>query len=179
VPPRLAPVRRKLAVVERGESSPEAESWARLIARGEFAAVVRQAEARGIDTVLDGASAADLTALADAARYTRRSDLARQALLGVRARFPGTTRASDAAFFLGRLAESPASTAGAALSWYETYLRESQSGPYASEALGREIVLLSRSDRARARKVAQTYLERFPKGTQAELARSLVEPTAE
>lgn len=168
-----APARRRQAHVEPAE--PGAASWGRLIAQGEFAAVVRDAERRGLDATLAGASAADLTALADAARYIRRNDLARQALLGVRARFPGTARASDAAFFLGRLAElSPASTS-ASLSWYDTYLRESSRGPYAGEALGRELVLLTRTDPSRARQTAQTYLERFPRGVQAHLAKSLLE----
>ena len=158
---------------------PESESWARLIARGDFAGVVRAAERRGIDAALAGAPASDLTALADAARYTRHNDLARQALLGLRARFPGTARASDAAFFLGRLAELTPTSASAALAWYETYLDESGRGPYAGEALGREIALLAHSDRVRARKAAQTYLERFPHGTQAELAKSLLESAPE
>lgn len=180
-PARTAPVHRSLAVAERGEPGPasENETWARMIARGEFATVIRDAERRGIDAVLSGASAADLTSLADAARYTRRGALARQALLGVRARFPGTARARDAAFFLGRLAETPSASGTAALSWYDTYLRESQAGPYAGEALGRQIVLLARTDRARARQVAKTYLERFPQGSQAELAKSLVESPAD
>ena len=100
-------------------------------------------------------------------------------LLSLRARFPGTTRAGDAAFFLGRLAELPPSSSGAAVAWYETYLRESARGPYGGEALGREIALLAHTDRARAQKAAQFYLERFPHGTQAELAKSLLESVPE
>lgn len=156
------------------------ESWSSLIARGEFAAVVKDAEAHGLDVTLARASAAELTSLADAARYTRRYDVAQQALLRVRERFPGSGRSSEAAFFLGRLAETgPTSTsAKAALPWYETYLRESAQGPYAGEALGREITLLSQADRARARVAARQYLERFPRGAQADMARSLVEAPA-
>ena len=78
-----------------------------------------------------------------------------------------------------RTTEMPASSLGAALTWYETYLRESARGPYAGEALGREIALLARTDRPRARRSAQLYLERFPHGTQAELARSLLESVPE
>jgi hypothetical protein len=174
-----APSRRRAAQVEHTEASTESGHWAKLIARGDFAAVVKDAETRGLNVTLAGASAADLTSLADAARYTRRSDVARQALLGLRTRFPGTARASDAAFFLGRLAEMPPSAASAALAWYETYLGESGRGPYAGEALGREIALLARTDRVRARKAAKTYLERFPHGTQAELAKSLLESVSE
>ncbi len=158
---------------ERAASEPLV--WANLIAQGDFVGVVKDAERRGLDATLAGASAAELASLADAARYTKHNDLARQALLGLRARFPGTARASDAAFFLGRLAEQPSAGPGAAVAWYETYLRESERGPYAGEALGREIALLARTDRARAQKAARTYLEHFPHGTQAELARSLLQ----
>jgi hypothetical protein len=150
-----------------------------LMAQGDFAGVVKDAERRGFDATLASSSPAELTLLSDAARYTHRSDLARQALLGLRARFPGTDRARDAAFFLGRLAETPASSSSAALSWYDTYLDESVHGPYAGEALGRELSLLAHTDRARARKTAQVYLERFPHGTQSELAKSLVQSASE
>jgi hypothetical protein len=160
------------------ESQPN-ESWSGLIARGEFAAVVKDAEDRDLDVTLARASVAELTSLADAARYTRRYGVARQALLRVRERFPGSSRSSEAAFFLGRLAETGPSSAKAALGWYETYLRESTQGPYAAEALGREVTLLSQVDRARARVAARQYLERFPSGAQAELARSLAEAPAE
>ena len=155
-------------------------SWSKLIARGEFATVVRDAEAQGLEGVLARASAAELTSLADAARYTLRYDVARDALLRVRERFPDGNRSREAAFFLGRLAEAgPASSAKAALRWYDTYLRESAEGAYAAEALGREIALLSQSDRERARAAARRYLERFPHGSQAELARSLLRSAAE
>jgi hypothetical protein len=156
-------------------------TWSELIARGEFAAVVKHATDRGLDVTLARASAADLTALADAARYTRRYDVAEQALVRVRERFPGSGRSSEAAFFLGRLAETgPTSTsAKAALAWYETYLRESAQGAYAAEVLGREIALFSQTDRTRARAAAQQYLERFPRGAQADLARSHLQSPAQ
>jgi hypothetical protein len=171
-------IRRRAHSEEHVDLQPPA-SWSKLIAQGDFSAVVKDAEHRGLDATLASASPADLTSLADAARYTRRNDLAREALLGLRARFPGTDRARDAAFFLGRLAESPLSSASAAVAWYETYLNESARGPYAGEALGRELSVLARTDRPRARKLAQVYLERFPHGTQAELAKSLVQSVPE
>jgi ferric-dicitrate binding protein FerR (iron transport regulator) len=168
---------------KRGESAADRQpddSWARLIARGQFSTVVADAEARGLGIVLAQASAAELTSLADAARYTLRYDVARDALLRVRARFPGTSPSREAAFFLGRLAEvGPSSSAKAALGWYETYLRESAQGAYAGEALGREIALFAQSDRERARTVARQYLARFPQGSQAELARSLLQSAGE
>ena len=57
----------------------------------------------------------DLAALADAARYRRHDDVARRALLAQRRRFPGSPRAADAAFFLGRLDENGGRGPGRAL----------------------------------------------------------------
>ncbi len=168
--------RRRSAHLEGAEAGPVTGAWPRLIAAGDFAAVVTDAQARGLDSVLAASSAGDLNALADAARYTRRNDLARQALLALRARFAGTPRASDAAFFLGRLAESADASAQAAIHWYDTYLAESPRGPYAGEALGRQVAILARTDRARGRAAAAAYLERMPAGPEADLARSLLAP---
>jgi TolA-binding protein len=153
--------------------------WSDLIARGDFPAVVQDAERRGLDVALDRDSALDLITLADAARYTRKYETARRALLALRTRFTGSDRAKDAAFFLGRLSEVEPESHAAALTWYDTYLVEAGKGPYASEALGRKLILLAGMDRELARKAARTYLQRFPDGNQAELARSIVEPQAE
>jgi len=157
---------------------PAPVAWSKLLAKGDFTSVIAEAERRGIGSTIAQASAADLSALADAARYTKRHDLARQVLLAVRSRFAGSEPARDASFFLGRLAESASDGSGpaeSALTWYETYLREASRGLYASEALGREMALLAHGAPDRARKVARQYLASFPQGPQAELARSLLE----
>jgi hypothetical protein len=161
----------RLALRSPGDGEP---TWSEWIAKGDFAAVVTDAERKGLDSTLARASAADLTALADAARYTRRYPTARQALLALRARFAGTPRAKDAAFFLGRLAEVSPASPDAACTWYDTYLSEAGQGAYAAEAMGRELAISSRSQRTQAKSLAKTYLERFPQGAQAELARSVL-----
>jgi TolA-binding protein len=153
--------------------------WSDLIAKGDFSAIVQDAERRGLDVTLARGSAMELITLADAARYTRKYETARQALLALRARFAGSDRAKDAAFFLGRLSEIGPASSDAALTWYDTYLAEAGRGPYASEALGRKLTLLVRTDPEQAHRVARTYLQRFPQGNQAELARSVVESPAE
>jgi hypothetical protein len=176
-----SPQARRVAVLARGArhvGAVHSSQWAELIARGEFAKVVEDAEQRGIERLLSSASVQDLTSLADAARYTRRADLARRALLALRTRYPGSDRAKEAAFFLGRLAETP-STSKAALGWYATYLDEASDGPYADQAMGRELVLLAGVDRSRARTMARRYLERFPHGAQSNLAKSLLESVSE
>jgi TolA-binding protein len=161
------------------EGPSHALSWSDLIAKGDFSAVVQDAERRGLDVTLARGSAQDLITLADAARYTRKYEMARQALLALRARFAGSDRAKDAAFFLGRLAEVGPASSDAALTWYDTYLDEASRGPYASEALGRKLTLLVHRDRQLAHKTAHSYLQRFPEGNQAELARSVVQSPAE
>jgi hypothetical protein len=148
--------------------------WAGDVAAGKFDQVVEEAERWGLDACLAGASSSELAFLADAARYTKRSDLSRRALLAQRQRFAGSRRAAEAAFLLGRLAESRGPAA--AVSWFDTYLAEAPSGPYAPEALGRKMLLVEKvSGRAAAAKVAEGYLRRFPRGTYAQAARGLLQ----
>jgi hypothetical protein len=161
------------------EGASHSLSWSELIAKGDFSAVVQDAERRGLDVTLARGSAQDLITLADAARYTRKHETARQALLALRARFAGSDRAKDAAFFLGRLAEVGPASSDAALTWYDTYLAEASRGPYASEALGRKLTLLVHRDPQLAHKTAHSYLQRFPEGNQADLARSVVQSPVE
>lgn len=146
-------------------------SWADRVAAGDFEPVVREADRR-LDDVLRGAPLAELNALADAARYTGRHELARRALTSERRRFPATATASMAAFLLGRLADDRGD-ADEAVRWYERYLAETPNGAFAAEALGRQM-LASKRDRARAGALAQQYLRRFPQGPYAAAAKSFV-----
>ncbi|WP_437726973.1 FecR domain-containing protein [Sorangium sp. So ce861] len=157
-------------------AAPAAEprrDWAGKLAAGKLDVIVDEAQRRGLDASLAESSNEELSALADAARYTRRNDIARRALLAQRRRFPATQRGKEAAFQLGRLAETQEGAA-AALAWFETYLKEAPQGAYASEALGRKMVIVQRlHGDAQAETVARAYLRRFPGGTYAQAARAL------
>jgi hypothetical protein len=74
--------------------------WADELASGHWDRILEDVERAGIKATLDKASSEDLFALADAARYRRRTDLARAALLAERSRFPGSPRSLDAVFLL-------------------------------------------------------------------------------
>ena len=149
-------------------------SWSAALAAGELDTILRDAERRGLERCLAEASGEDLSALADAARYRRRDSLAKQALLAQRSRFPGSARALDSAFLLGRLEEMQEGGRRKARSWYERYLAEAPAGAYASEALGREMIVTQDvMGVAAARRVAEDYLRRFPNGTYAGAARAL------
>jgi TolA-binding protein len=136
--------------------------------------VVAEAVAHGIDGVVAEADGPTLAALADATRYAGRTYLAERVLRAQRARFPGTPAAGAAAFFLGRLADDRGAVSEG-LDWYGRYLTESPDGPYAAEALGREMLGVSRlSGREAARDLARNYLRRFPDGTYLLHARAIL-----
>jgi hypothetical protein len=153
---------------------PRAPSWSQDIAQGKFKEIVQDAETRGIAGCLASCSAQDLRALSDAARYTGDSALAERTLLSLRQRFPGPA-GSEAAFLLGRLQEKRGAL-GVALGWYDSYLREAGSGPFAAEALaGKLRAVKATQGRQAAEPVAREYLARFPKGVHVNAAREILE----
>jgi hypothetical protein len=160
-----------------GSSAPPgALDWSRRAAQGEFSAVIEAAERRGLENTLSTAPLADLAALADSARYARRGSLAKRVLLAERKRFPASGAARDAAFFLGRLAEDDGS---GALEWYDRYLADSPRGTYASQALGRKMMLVyQQRGAAGARAIADDYLARFLNGPYAAAARKIQDEPA-
>ena len=94
-------------------------------------------------------------------------------MLAQRTRFAGTPRAKEAAFLLGRMAES--ADGAAALGWYERYLAEAPDGAFAAEAMGRDMIVTNRVFGVdRARPLAEKYVKRWPTGAHAQLARSIL-----
>lgn len=151
--------------------------WTRKLARGQWERILAEAKHLGIDSVLGEASSADLFALANAARYRHRLDLAKSALLAQRRRFPGSPRALEATYLLGRVEESRDTGIAQAMSWYDEYLARAPAGPLAGEALGRKMTLTDKLEGpAHARSLAEEYLRRFPKGNYAGSARELLAP---
>jgi ferric-dicitrate binding protein FerR (iron transport regulator) len=182
--PPLAPVPASpLAPVGSLEPSPRSSAgrssaaarWVAQLADGDAAAVVADAQRRGLYRVLDSSSSEDLAALADAARYERKDNLARRALLAQRHRFPRSVRAAEASFLLGRLDDGFRNGAERALGRYDQYLEEAPEGAYVSETLGRKMMDLDRTHRqTEARAIATDYLRRFPGGTYSRAAEALV-----
>lgn len=148
--------------------------WAGAMARGQWNLILRDAEKSGIRTTLDTAAVEELFVLANAARYRQRTALARDALLSLRRRFPRSPRALDAMYLLGRVEESRGAVT-AAESWYDEYLALAGHGTYVSEALGRKMTIVGSSlGAARARPLAERYLQSFPTGSYAGAARALL-----
>jgi hypothetical protein len=164
------------ATPSQSPATTKGPSWSSRVAAGEYASVLREADERGVQRTITTSSLVDLVALADAARYSRRTDLAKRALLAQRSRFAGSPASRTAAFLLGRLAEDGEGNAAAAIGWYDRYLAEARSGPFASEALGRKMLAVARVSGADvAKPIAEEYLRRFPQGSYATVARQKLE----
>lgn len=146
-----------------GAAPTPSPSWSEWVAEGRSAAVLEAALPR-LEEVLGSEPAAALVALADAARFEQRFDVALRACEAVRARFPGTAEAAHARFTQARLAERRGDV-DAARAHYEGYLEDAPGGPLAAEALARRVQLeADRGSSERACALAKEYLERFPTG---------------
>jgi TolA-binding protein len=169
-------------IVGRGAPAPSGAqatqanaTWEQLVRAGDYESVVRDAKGRGVDAVLREGSRGDLSAFADAARYTGAVDLADHALAALERRYPDSADAKAAPFYRGRLAEGRGARSEA-VALYDRYLSESPHGAFAAEALGRKMLVVRDRDGAdSARAVARDYLVRFPRGPYAETARKLVD----
>jgi hypothetical protein len=157
------------------EKAPTASSWETQVRRGEYRAVLRDAEARGLPLVLSTAGSSELLALANAARFSGRIDVGRDAYKAIRQRFSSTSSSASAAFLLGRLTEGPSPLE--AKRWYERYEQEAPNGALVAEAMGRRLVLTQTTgNRVEVQRLADDYLRRFPDGPYAGVARKIVAP---
>jgi len=151
-----------------------APTWSKLVASGDYARVLREADSEGVGHALASRPLADLRALGDAARYAGNPAVAKRAYGAIRARFASSGEARTAAFLLGRVAEEQERATADAVRWYDTYLAEAPGGAFAGDALGRKMVLVSKTQgRDAARPLADRYLQRFPGGPYAAAAHDL------
>ncbi len=148
-------------------------SWSERMASGDLQSIIDDAVEHGVEATVMERTSEELAILEATARYRKRPDIARRALLAQRARFAGTPRAREAAFLLGRMVES--ADGPDALTWYERYRSEDPDGAFVAEATGRDMIVTHRIfGVSRARPMAETYLKRWPTGAYSDLARSIL-----
>jgi len=152
----------------KADAPPKGAGWAELIRAGERQAAFRALDKAG-PAALAQASTQDLWDLASAARLGGRPELARDALLTLR---KGHGARGQTAFLLGKVAADQLAAKSEAIKWFQTYLAEDPSGPLAEQALGR-LIELQAGTRA-GRTFAKEYLARYPQGSYASFARSLL-----
>lgn len=145
-------------------------AWVRAAKRGEYRDALTRAKAGRVLASLSSLSREELKLLADATRLGGGAAQSESVLLELRRRFPRSTDAKRAAFYLGRLYED-AGRHNDAVQWYRDYLKSAATGSFAAQARGRVVKVLSRQGTAReARSAAREYLEHHPKGAYAALA---------
>ncbi len=173
--PASVPPPSSSATSEPAVETAPAPSWAELARAGEYKQAFARAEADGLDTILESATATELTLLADVARLAGDGAKATQILSTQRRRFKGDAQAAAAAFMLGRAAFDEQKAYASAAKWFATYLEEQPKGPFAREALGRLAEARHRAgDKAGARTAARAYLSAYPEGPHADVARSIL-----
>lgn len=138
-------------------------------------AVDEASKANVFDAPPADVEAATLLELGDAARLEKRHGLALRAYAHVRTRARGTNLAAVAAFHVGQIAFDHDHDFERARSAFSTYLREAPNGALAEPALGRLLEIADHSASPNVESAnAKTYLERFPAGPRAQLARKLL-----
>jgi transmembrane sensor len=166
----MAPVSSASSAASIGVVAPS-PNWQQLAAAGNYADALGMARKQGLQLILSNGSVADLTKLAQVARFAGDPESARSALRAVRERFAGSAEAAMATFDLGRLAFDTSGRYLEAAHWFKDYLREFPHGILAREAMGRLIEALERGgDHSAARGAANEYLLRFPSGPHVGLA---------
>jgi ferric-dicitrate binding protein FerR (iron transport regulator) len=164
-------------VPNRAPAAPRpVENWRDLARAGRYETAIAAAERQGADAIVRSATAADLLLLGDAARLSRKYDLADQSYLAIRARHPSSAESVSAAFALGRLAFDHQHLYVKAAKWLDVYLTEGGEGAaLAREALGRLMEAMERAgDPDGAKGAATRYLARYPQGPQAAAARRIL-----
>jgi TolA-binding protein len=159
----------------RGAAAPNA--WKELAQHQKYREALESAEAEGFEETCRKANARDLVLLGNAARFAGAAPRAEQAFKAARSRFAGSSEASMAAFYLGRIAYDQRGDRRQAVQWFQNYLREAPSGALAREAAGRLLEAeRALGDRAGAQAAARSYLEKYPSGPHAGLAREMLGP---
>jgi len=184
-PPAAAPAAPAAPVAPAAESeaagvpsqnaAPAAPSWQSLAKQSRFADAYSLVASDGFESAVSRASLAELALLGDTARFAGRPVDALSAYQALRSRAAGSASAKQAAFSIGRVHFDQRAAYAEAARWFRTYLAEQPGGPFAREAEGRLMESLARSgDRAGARKAAERYVEKYPTGPHARVARQLL-----
>jgi TolA-binding protein len=171
-----APARPAGREARRSDGIATAPAWQTLARQNDYYAAFARASESGFEAECDRGTAADLLLLGDVARLAGNPSKASYAYRHLRRRFPSSGPAAQAAFALARLAFDQRAAYAEASRWFETYLAEQPSGAFSREALGRLMESLHRSgNTGRTHQTAARYLERYPTGPHAALARQLIE----
>lgn len=153
------------------------QEWKVLAGEHQYEEALEAAEALDFPLLVQRLGPEDLALLADVARFARSAPRAKEALGQLARRFPRHPRGQLVPFMLGRLAFDVERDPAAAARAFRAYLDGKPTGALVEEAQGRLMEALRDSGAAAAAATeARRYLERYPDGVYAKLARSLTSP---
>jgi hypothetical protein len=163
------------AATVRGSGStnaPRTPDWHALASRGKYTEALAAVERAGFTEACQRESGEELLNLGDVARLAGNGPRARDAYRAARAKLIAGGRS---AYGLGLTAFECDRDFRAAARWFQTYLDEQPSGELRREATGRLMeACQSAEDRGGARAAAAQYLQEFPNGPEAGVARKLI-----
>jgi TolA-binding protein len=152
----------------------ERSTWLELATAGKYGEALAAAEGEGFGKICDRAALSELVTLAEAARFAKNTVRSRQALQAARTRFATDPQAEVATFLLGRLALEGRDYV-AAERHFRDYLTRNPRGPLTAEVHGRLLETLEDGGHhERARREATRYLEQFPHGSYATMAKKIL-----
>lgn len=152
---------------EPGKVDAGASDWEKALREGTPTEAVSAVKVAGESHVLSSASSQQLWALSQSARLGGRPELARDALLALRTRH-GTR--GQTSYLLGKISADQLGATSQAITWFETYLKETPGGSLAEQAMGRLAEL--QVGTAAGRRAAARYLKHYPRGSYANFCRS-------
>jgi ferric-dicitrate binding protein FerR (iron transport regulator) len=171
VPVRRAADHTRRPVVAPSKLALADAEWRLLEARGRFKPALAAAVRDGFDDGCLRLPAEDVAKLGETARLAGDFKRAEYAYQAVNRRFPSTTP-HQALFGLGKIAFDQHRDYASAAKWFGLYVQRFPDGPLVREAAG--LLLVSRikaGDNVGARAAADRYLDIFPTGPHAKLAR--------
>jgi transmembrane sensor len=159
------------------QGSGAASRWRVLLDSGNESAAVRAAQRFGIANITASASADDLMMLGDFARHVGKVGLATKIYKAARRRFKGSPYAVRATFALGIMAFDQKNAHLEAAKWFSLIAANGpRGGLLVKEASGRLVEALQKGgETARAEEAARRYLEIYPHGPHAALAKRLTQ----
>lgn len=152
---------------EQGKDATGSSDWQKALSEGTPAEAVSAVRAAGQSHVLNSASSQELWSLSQSARLGGRPELARDALLALRTRH-GTR--GQTSYLLGKISADQLGATSQAITWFETYLKETPGGSLAEQAMGRLAEL--QAGTAAGKRAAARYLKHYPRGSYANFCRS-------
>jgi ferric-dicitrate binding protein FerR (iron transport regulator)/TolA-binding protein len=152
----------------------ERSTWLELATAGKYGEALAAAEDEGFGKICERAALSELVTLAQAARFAKNTARSGQALQAARTRFAADPKAEVATFLLGRLALEGRDYV-AAERHFRDYLTKNPRGPLAADVHGRLLETLEDGGHHEsARNEATRYLEQFPHGSYATMAKKIV-----